>query len=53
MRLPRGTQLVVASHNPGKVREIRALLGPHGIEPIGAGDLGLPEPDETEPREML
>ena len=48
MRLPRGTQLVVASHNPGKVREIRALLGPHGIEPIGAGDLGLPEPDETE-----
>ena len=48
MRLPRGTQLVVASHNPGKVREIKALLGPHGIEPIGAGDLGLPEPDETE-----
>jgi XTP/dITP diphosphohydrolase len=48
VRLPRGTQLVVASHNPGKMREIRALLGPHGIEPIGAGDLGLPEPDETE-----
>jgi XTP/dITP diphosphohydrolase len=48
MKLPRGSQLVVASHNPGKVREIRALLGPHGIEPIGAGDLGLPEPDETE-----
>jgi XTP/dITP diphosphohydrolase len=48
MRLPRGSQLVVASHNPGKVREIRALLGPHGIQPIGAGDLGLPEPDETE-----
>src|SRR5471032_209049 len=48
MRLPRGSHLVVASHNPGKVREIKALLGPHGIEPIGAGDLGLPEPDETE-----
>ncbi len=48
MKLPRGSQLVVASHNPGKVREIKALLGPHGIEPIGAGDLGLPEPDETE-----
>lgn len=47
MRLPRGSQLVVASHNPGKVREIKALLGPHGIEPISAGDLGLPEPDET------
>ena len=48
MKLPRGSQLVVASHNPGKVREIKALLGPHGIEPIGAGDLGLPEPEETE-----
>jgi XTP/dITP diphosphohydrolase len=48
LKLPRGSHLVVASHNPGKVREIKALLGPHGIEPIGAGDLGLPEPDETE-----
>ncbi len=47
MRLPRGTQLVVASHNPGKAREIKALLGPHGIEPISAGALGLPEPEET------
>jgi XTP/dITP diphosphohydrolase len=47
MRLPRGTQLVVASHNPGKVREIKALLGPHGIEPVSAGALGLPEPEET------
>ncbi len=47
MRLPRGSQLVVASHNPGKVREIKALLGPHGIDPVSAGSLGLPEPDET------
>ena len=47
MRLPRGTQLVVASHNAGKVREIKALLGPHGIEAISAGSLGLPEPEET------
>jgi XTP/dITP diphosphohydrolase len=47
LKLPRGTILVVASHNPGKVREIKALLGPHGIEPVGAGDLHLPEPDET------
>jgi XTP/dITP diphosphohydrolase len=47
MRLPRGSTLVVASHNPGKVREIKALLGPHGIEPIGAHDLHLPEPEET------
>ncbi len=47
MRLPRGSHLVVASHNPGKVREIKALLGPHGIEPISAESLGLPEPEET------
>ncbi len=47
MRLPRGTILVVASHNPGKVREIKALLGPHGIEPVSAGEFGLPEPEET------
>jgi XTP/dITP diphosphohydrolase len=47
VRLPRGSQLVVASHNNGKVREIKALLGPHGIEPISAGSLGLPEPEET------
>ena len=47
MRLPRGSPLVVASHNQGKVREIKALLGPHGIEPVSAGDLKLPEPEET------
>ena len=47
MRLPRGSQLVVASHNEGKVREIKALLGPHGILPVSAGSLGLPEPEET------
>ncbi len=39
-------KLVIASHNPGKVREIRDLLGPHGIEPVSAADLELPEPDE-------
>jgi len=47
VRLPRGSQLVVASHNEGKVREIKALLGPHGIVAVSAGSLGLPEPDET------
>ncbi len=47
MRLPRGSHLVVASHNEGKVREIKAFLGPHGIVAISAGSLGLPEPDET------
>ena len=40
-------RLVIASHNEGKVREIRALLQPHGIEPVSAGSLGLPEPPET------
>lgn len=40
-------KLVIASHNQGKVREIADLLGPHGIEPISAGTLGLPEPEET------
>jgi XTP/dITP diphosphohydrolase len=40
--------LVLASHNSGKVREIAVLLGSHGIEPISAATLGLPEPEETE-----
>lgn len=40
-------KLVIASHNEGKVREIRALLAPYGIEPVSAGMLGLPEPEET------
>ena len=40
-------KLVVASHNPGKVREIGALLGPYGIETVSAAELDLPEPDET------
>ena len=40
-------KLVIASHNPGKVREIRALLAPYGIEPVSAADLDLPEPEET------
>ncbi|MFA5123460.1 RdgB/HAM1 family non-canonical purine NTP pyrophosphatase [Zavarzinia sp.] len=41
-------KLVVASHNQGKVREIAELLAPFGIEPVSAGTLGLPEPEETE-----
>lgn len=40
-------KLVIASHNQGKVREIRALLGPYGLEPVSAGELGLDEPEET------
>ena len=39
-------RLVIASHNQGKVREIRDLLGTYGIEPVSAAELDLPEPDE-------
>jgi len=42
------SRIVVASHNEGKVREIRDLLAPFGVETVSAGELGLPEPDETE-----
>ena len=41
------SRLIVASHNAGKVREIEALLGPLGIETVGAAALGLAEPEET------
>ena len=41
-------KLVVASHNPGKVWEIKQLLKPYGLDAISAGDLSLSEPDETE-----
>src|SRR5712691_10952209 len=46
-RFDPGERLVVASHNPGKLDEITALLGPFGVEAIGAAALGLPEPEET------
>ncbi len=45
--LARGQVLVVASHNPGKVREINDLLAPLEIEAKGAAELGLIEPEET------
>ena len=41
-----GGRLVVASHNPGKVREIDDLLQSYDAEPVSAGELGLPEPVE-------
>src|ERR1700740_1039102 len=43
----RGERLVIASHNPGKIEEIEALLARYCVAAIGAGALGLPEPDET------
>lgn len=39
--------LVIATHNAGKLKEITALLEPHGVKCISAGSLGLPEPAET------
>jgi len=41
-----GSRLVIATHNPGKLREIADLLGPVGIAAESAGALGLPEPEE-------
>jgi XTP/dITP diphosphohydrolase len=46
-QLDRGTRLVVASHNPGKVREILDLVAPHGLSVVSAAELRLPEPEET------
>ncbi len=39
--------VVIATHNPGKLKEMRELLAPYGIATQSAGDLGLPEPEET------
>ncbi len=43
---PIGDKLVIATHNPGKLREIAELIEPLGITCVGAEELGLPEPDE-------
>ncbi len=40
-------KVVIATHNAGKLAEMRELLAPFGIEAVSAGELGLPEPDET------
>ena len=39
-------KLVIATHNPGKLAEMRELLAPHGVVAVSAGELGLGEPDE-------
>ena len=46
--MARLTKIIVASHNQGKVREIRELLAPLGVETMSAAELNLPEPEETE-----
>ena len=46
-RIRAGERLIIASHNAGKLREIRDMLAPYGVDAVSAGDLGLPEPEET------
>src|SRR5438552_12010906 len=46
-RVVSDNRLVIATHNPGKFREIADLVGPFGINALSAGALGLPEPEET------
>lgn len=48
MRSFTGDRLLVATHNKGKLDEISGMLSPYGIACISAGELGLPEPEETE-----
>lgn len=48
MRRLTGPRLLVATHNAGKLDEMRALFAPHGIEVVGAAEMGLAEPPETE-----
>jgi XTP/dITP diphosphohydrolase len=40
-------KLVIATHNSGKLWEMRELLAPYGVDAVSAGQLGLPEPEET------
>ena len=46
-KLRRGDRLVLATHNAGKLKEFRELFAPFGLELVSAGELGLPEPEET------
>jgi XTP/dITP diphosphohydrolase len=48
MRKFSGKQILVATHNKGKLEEMAHLLEPFGVSVVGAADLDLPEPEETE-----
>ncbi len=48
MRSLANRKIVIATHNKGKLAEFAALLNPYGVEAVSAGELGLPEPAETE-----
>lgn len=47
LKLRRGDRLVLATHNAGKLKEFQELFEPFGLELVSAGELGLPEPEET------
>jgi len=47
MHRPITGKLVIATHNPGKLAEMRELLAPYGVKAVSAGELGLSEPEET------
>ncbi|AWM85956.1 non-canonical purine NTP pyrophosphatase [Microvirga sp. 17 mud 1-3] len=47
MPRPLTGKVVIATHNPGKLREMRELFAPFGVEAVSAGELGLPVPAET------
>jgi XTP/dITP diphosphohydrolase len=47
MARPITGRIVIATHNPGKLKELCELLSPYGIEAVSAGELGLVEPEET------
>lgn len=46
-RLREGDRLLIATHNKGKLKEFQELFEPYGIEIVSAGELDLPEPEET------
>ncbi|MBU1304316.1 MAG: RdgB/HAM1 family non-canonical purine NTP pyrophosphatase [Alphaproteobacteria bacterium] len=46
-RLAPGDRLVLATHNAGKLKEFQELFAPFGLDLVSAGQLGLPEPEET------
>ena len=46
-RLREGDRLVLATHNAGKLKEFQELFEPYGLDLVSAGELGLPEPEET------
>lgn len=49
MRLERAQTLVIATHNAGKLAEFALLLAPYGLNCVGSGALGVPEPVEDAP----